>query len=368
MAEEANPIDADRGSQDADRIKQEIERTRANMSGTIDEIQERLNPTNMMQQAKDSVRGATVGKVKDALNTASQAAGRAAEQAQATASRVAGQAQVTASRVASQAQVTASRVASRAQSTARRAASQTRENPVPAALIASSALWLMSRGLAARGERYATRQDHNRWSHRSNRSADGQFEDSAFMGRSSGLMGNRTAQGAFVAGALGYYLISRRMASTRDGESLEYGATGMTGTSTTDRVRRALAQPARSVGESARRVGETAKRAGRTAQQKAVRYAGRGKDVGQQVTEWMGEHPLAVGAAALALGTVVGLSMMNDDFMYDDEDDWSAMSRRSNDVTGHGDDDFGRGAETDLDRGSPDLGPKPGRSGRSSRM
>jgi len=347
MAEEPNQVEADRGSQDADRIKQEIERTRANMSGTIDEIQDRLNPQNIVQQAKDSMRGATVDKVKGALSTASQAASRAAGQAQ----------------------TTASRVASQAQTTARRAASQAKENPVPAALITSGLLWAMSRGMASRRDReYSRTRYNNRWSRRVGRDNDDMeyYESSS----SSGLMGNRQAQGAFIAGVLGYYLMSRRSAAMRSSESSEYGSEfGSTGSSgwSADRLKRALAEPARGVGESARRVGESAKRAGRTAQEKAMQYAGRGKDVGQQVTRWVGENPLAVGAAVVALGTVVGLSMANDDYLYDDDDDWSQMSRRSNDMMGHGGDDFGRGVESDLDGPPNDVGPKAGPSGRTSR-
>jgi ElaB/YqjD/DUF883 family membrane-anchored ribosome-binding protein len=44
----------------------EIERTRAGMSETVDAIQERLNPENLKEQAKDRVKEATVGKAQEA--------------------------------------------------------------------------------------------------------------------------------------------------------------------------------------------------------------------------------------------------------------------------------------------------------------
>jgi hypothetical protein len=44
----------------------EIERTRADMSETVDAIQERLSPESLKEQAKDRVKEATVGKAQDA--------------------------------------------------------------------------------------------------------------------------------------------------------------------------------------------------------------------------------------------------------------------------------------------------------------
>jgi ElaB/YqjD/DUF883 family membrane-anchored ribosome-binding protein len=44
----------------------EIERTRADMSETVDAIQERLSPENLKEQAKDRVKEATVGRAQEA--------------------------------------------------------------------------------------------------------------------------------------------------------------------------------------------------------------------------------------------------------------------------------------------------------------
>lgn len=63
-------------------IRQSIEQTRAEMSGTIDEIQDRLSPANIKEQvieqvkeqyehAKESVREATIGKVEDMVERVS---------------------------------------------------------------------------------------------------------------------------------------------------------------------------------------------------------------------------------------------------------------------------------------------------------
>ena len=49
-----------------ERTRAEIERTRADMSETVDAIQERLSPESLKEQAKDRVKGATVGRAQDA--------------------------------------------------------------------------------------------------------------------------------------------------------------------------------------------------------------------------------------------------------------------------------------------------------------
>ena len=82
-------------------IRGEIAETRAEMSETIDEIQERLTPRRLMQDAKETVRDATVGKVTDMMNGASESAGSIVD--------------------------------------------RIRDNPLPAALIGVGAWWLFGR-------------------------------------------------------------------------------------------------------------------------------------------------------------------------------------------------------------------------------
>src|SRR5215212_10437175 len=52
-----------------EQIRAEIEDTRAEMSQTINEIQERLSPEHLMGQVKETVREATIGKVERVMNT-----------------------------------------------------------------------------------------------------------------------------------------------------------------------------------------------------------------------------------------------------------------------------------------------------------
>jgi ElaB/YqjD/DUF883 family membrane-anchored ribosome-binding protein/uncharacterized protein YjbJ (UPF0337 family) len=66
---------------ETDQIRGEIERTRVEMSETIGEIQERLRPDHLLQQAKDGVREAATGKVKTIMTSASETAYDAAQRA-----------------------------------------------------------------------------------------------------------------------------------------------------------------------------------------------------------------------------------------------------------------------------------------------
>jgi len=59
---------------DIDANREQIEQTRAQMSETIDAIQQKLSPTNMVEQAKDTVRDATIGKAQDMVSNVSDTA------------------------------------------------------------------------------------------------------------------------------------------------------------------------------------------------------------------------------------------------------------------------------------------------------
>lgn len=65
-------------------IEAEIEETRDQMTDTVDAIGAKLDPANIVQEAKETVRDATVGKVEQMANTAGQMveeAGSTAQQA-----------------------------------------------------------------------------------------------------------------------------------------------------------------------------------------------------------------------------------------------------------------------------------------------
>lgn len=70
------------GDESVDRrtseIRSEIEHTRGEMQETIDAIEDRLRPSNVVSRAAGSMRDATVGRVKQAATTAQERLGRGA--------------------------------------------------------------------------------------------------------------------------------------------------------------------------------------------------------------------------------------------------------------------------------------------------
>ncbi len=64
---------AEDNNDDTEQIRAEIEDTRAEMSQTINEIQERLSPEHLVGQVKETVREATLGKVERVMETISEA-------------------------------------------------------------------------------------------------------------------------------------------------------------------------------------------------------------------------------------------------------------------------------------------------------
>ena len=97
---------------DPAQIRAEIVQTRAEMSETIDAIQEKLSPQRLMEEAKDTVRDATVGKVKDMMSSATDKAADLAEDVQ---------------------------------DGAREAVVYVKQNPIPAVMIGAGIAWLLLR-------------------------------------------------------------------------------------------------------------------------------------------------------------------------------------------------------------------------------
>ncbi|HEX6159193.1 MAG TPA: DUF3618 domain-containing protein [Thermoanaerobaculia bacterium] len=58
----------DDDNQDTRRIREDIQRTQREMSRTIDEIEDRLSPRNVMQRTKESVRRAGVNKTRNLVD------------------------------------------------------------------------------------------------------------------------------------------------------------------------------------------------------------------------------------------------------------------------------------------------------------
>ena len=72
---------SDDADDNTEQIRAEIEDTRAEMSQTINEIQERLSPEHLMGQVKETVREATIGKVERVMDKVGETIGGVAEPA-----------------------------------------------------------------------------------------------------------------------------------------------------------------------------------------------------------------------------------------------------------------------------------------------
>jgi ElaB/YqjD/DUF883 family membrane-anchored ribosome-binding protein len=78
VAEQKHPLETPAANETA-AIKSEIARTRVEMSETLGELQDRLRPDHLLQQARDGVTNAATGKVRNIMQSAGQTASMVAE-------------------------------------------------------------------------------------------------------------------------------------------------------------------------------------------------------------------------------------------------------------------------------------------------
>lgn len=122
--------------ENTDQLRAEIEDTRAEMSQTINEIQERLSPENVMDQVKEKVREATIGKVERVMNRVGETIGDVTEPAR---------------------EVLAG-AGSTIRDTGRSAADVIWRNPIPVALVGLGVGLLVMRAVRGNGSDYDTRR------------------------------------------------------------------------------------------------------------------------------------------------------------------------------------------------------------------
>jgi hypothetical protein len=178
----------------AREIRSEIERTRDDMTETIDAIQERLRPGNIVAEAKDRVREATTEKVRHMANRASDVAER--------------------------------------------------QNLLPAALIGIGAAWLLINRSSNRSRSY----DSNGPAWRNT-----EYSSSEDYYRAVGTQGSSYGSGADVSGMAGR---AREVASEASGRAAEMAR--QTGETVRYRTRRAQNQLQRAINENPLAVGAAA--------------------------------------------------------------------------------------------------------------
>jgi ElaB/YqjD/DUF883 family membrane-anchored ribosome-binding protein len=250
----ANQLAQDRpsGSADTDQIKSEIEKTRAEMSDTLGEIQDRLRPDHLLAQARENVTQAAAGKVRTIMHSAGE---------------------------------TASNVATRARGAGEYLADYAAAHPIRIAVTIGALTWLMLRSRHRSYEWYGTAD--TQW--------DDDMEDLGYNeGRSASL---RDTVGDYAASAretVGEFAQSAR-------ETVgSYAAS----------AREAAAEAASQAREAAGEYAESARSAARRASTSVRSAAGTATT---SVDQWVHDNPLAAGAIALAVGAAIGMSVPRTD-------------------------------------------------------
>jgi len=268
----AVPTDADESLETAE-IRADIEQTRADMSETINALQERLSPSNLKEQAqeqisevkeqvkeqvreqfheaKEMVRAATIGRVEDMV----QSAGDSVNDARYTVMET------------------------------------IRQNPIPAALVGIGLGWLFMNRRSATPIRYSGRGNVRGMSQyyddrRPYDYAPG-YSSGGMRGQSQGFVGNAVDRVQQTAGNVA--------------GSVTGTASNVAGTvsDTASNVASTVSGTASNVAST---VSDTASNLADQAQYQAQRLEDRFQHA-------LTTNPLAVGAVALALGTAVGLTL-----------------------------------------------------------
>lgn len=246
VQEEIIVVEAVGFDDETDRIKADIEDTRAELGQTINEIQERLSPEHLMDQVKETVREATIGKVERVMDSVGE----------------------TISNVTEPAMDMMGRAGEKLKETGTSVTNIVTRNPIPLALIGLGVgMLVMNRMRNADGRASRTSRS---------RAYQPEFEAGMAVPRHS------TGMSQPYGSSYGEYA----------GGARQYGGSR----------RNLLNRVKDTAGEWTQGAGETVSHLGHQAREGAMR-AGRGF---QHLVQ---ENPLAVGAAAVAVGAVVGLAI-----------------------------------------------------------
>jgi len=237
-SETAAFVELDSDDAETERIKADIEDTRAELGQTLNEIQERLSPEHLMGQVKETVREATIGKVEKVMEQINEKISNVAEPAIDAMGRAGEKLKETGSSLSN----------------------TVRQNPIPFALIGLGlGMFIVRRVRNADGGTMRSR------SYESDREPGYGMATPGYAG-----MGRQYATSGEYAGSRQYSGAFRQVKNTASG--LMHGTA------------------------------ETVSSVGHQAKEGAVR-AGRG------LQRMLNENPLAVGAAAVAVGAAVGLAL-----------------------------------------------------------
>jgi len=246
---------------DTDELQEDIERTRANMSETIDEIQERLSPRRIGEQVRDQVRDATIGKaeemVSDVTDSAREAGGGFLD--------------------------------------------TIRANPVPAALAALGIGWLwMKRPSSNGGARRTRYSEYDGYRGRDDGNYRYRYGDGDYRRYRTGDASGGPADAMRRTGRRAQDAAGQAAGTVQDAASEAAGRVQDTAQQAAGAVQGAAGQAAGAVQQAAGQVQDTAQHLG-----SQVQYGAQRARYGLE--DALYESPLGVGAIALAVGVAVGL-------------------------------------------------------------
>lgn len=258
--------DAARGTNVDERtreIRDEIEDTRVEMAETIDAIQEKLKPRNIVASATDRVKSAASERVREMADTASQTAQQAMDYTRDAASGM---------------------------------TERLGENPLPLALIGLGAAWLFARRGSSRGGRYRMRRAQRDYGR----------EYGAEPTRDEALYGNQGESGVMarirhnpIPATLAGVGLTWLAFSNSEPREWEYSSRWR------DRSRED-----EGLGESAQQIASRTREYASDATDSMRRMVRRRQS---QVQHMVQDNPLLVGAGALMLGAAFGMAVPETD-------------------------------------------------------
>ena len=308
---EPSASDADTGEDDRTTaaIRRDIEHTREEMSETIDAIQEKLRPANIVSSATETIKDATTERVRQMTHAAGE---------------------------------TASNLMSRGREESRGLVDTIRDNPVPAALIGIGAAWLFMHKRSSDHDdygystsRWANRPDsaagytsgsgrvdtgsgydpdYSRTGYPRSRSAYSSYRGSSSSGMSQGIVDrvkDNPIPAALAGIGLGWLAMSGNDGDDYDGyNDRSYGNRASAYADETDSM---TSQVSDTVSDAASGVADAAQQVTARTQEMAQDATRRVKQGGRraqsELQRMTRENPLAVGAGALLLGAIVGLAV-----------------------------------------------------------
>lgn len=249
--------------QNPDQIRHDIQRTRQHMTSTVNAIQDKLSPQHLVHEATSAVHDATIGRAEQVMNDVSDTVQNAGTNILDT----------------------------------------IRENPIPAVLAAAGLGWLAYKAIT-------NAQSNNQYNDGYRNYGNGYRSDSSYRG-----VNGYTA---------GYDQFGRRLPAYQgysQSYGQNYGQNQSAMSQATNAVQDAASNVANKAQDVASNVASTVQDAAGNVAETAQQWANQAQDEAQQLgyeAEWQMEraknwlertwesNPLAVGAAALAAGAIIG--------------------------------------------------------------